>query len=326
MPGLYNPFRDFSFNDSTCFLSGAKSGKLEKATVFPQWILDEFQLADKPFKLLDESIITYQDIQVPCSPDILEAIQQLDTEIQQAFTSGFAAVEQLDDERLFLWIAKMVYGIIYHEIRVGLRQQALSGEPMNFSQSLVHKLGNLHLMLQALIRLVVFDEPKPWSIQKFPISPAEKQFSYRDEVNTLIFSLRMNDFGLICCLQDMGVNQRYHKTILDTIGKQTLHPIQFEEICARFFYSAYLLNRLPEFTVLPTSEAVFIEPMPLQGMSGKPIFDTWDVKTYGQVLENFWKPWGYLLFEIIKNPDKPMSFLTDETGAFIPAEQVILTT
>jgi hypothetical protein len=56
--------------------------------------------------------------------------------------------------------------------------------------------------------------------------------------------------------------------------------------------------------------------MPLADMSMKPIFDHWQNKTYGQVLENFWKPWGLTLFEIIKNPEHPISFLVDETGAF----------
>jgi hypothetical protein len=32
------------------------------------------------------------------------------------------------------------------------------------------------------------------------------------------------------------------------------------------------------------------------------------------VLENFWKNWGFLLLEIIKNPEKPMSFLFDADG------------
>jgi hypothetical protein len=40
----------------------------------------------------------------------------------------------------------------------------------------------------------------------------------------------------------------------------------------------------------------------------KPLFDVWQHKVYAQVLENFWKPWGYVVFEIIKNPDEPMSF------------------
>jgi hypothetical protein len=141
-------------------------------------------------------------------------------------------------------------------------------------------------------------------------------FSYRDELNTLSFSLRARDFGIIACLQDNGTNTAYHQEILEICSEQTLSPAQFEELCARFFYSAYLFNRLPEYAVLPTLETTFIEAMPLQGMSSKPIFDVWDVKTYGQVLENFWKAWGFTLFEIIKDPEKPMSFLTDDTGAF----------
>jgi hypothetical protein len=41
---------------------------------------------------------------------------------------------------------------------------------------------------------------------------------------------------------------------------------------------------------------------PLRGTSSKPLFDDWMNKTYGQVLENFWKNWGFLLLEIIKTP------------------------
>src|SRR5690606_1887778 len=122
-------------------------------------------------------------------------------------------------------------------------------------------------------------------------------FNYWDEINTLVYSLRMNDVGLIVCLQDNGANGIYHEKAVAQAQGMRLHPIQFEEICARFFYSAYLFNRLPEYTVLPTDEGIFVEAMPMANMRMKPVFDAWQVKTYGQVLENFWKPWGYTLFE-----------------------------
>ncbi len=134
----------------------------------------------------------------------------------------------------------------------------------------------------------------------------------------------MKDFGIIACLQDNGTNRSYHKDILEKIEDQVLHPIQFEEVCARFFYSNYLFNRLPEYTIMPTDEAIYIEAMPLRGMSNKPLFDIWQNKVYGQVLENFWKPWGLLLFEIIKNPEKPMSYLLDDHQQFIPAASLQL--
>jgi hypothetical protein len=41
-----------------------------------------------------------------------------------------------------------------------------------------------------------------------------------------------------------------------------------------------------------------------------------DQQNYGQVLENFWKPWGHTLFEIIKNPTAPMSYFDEP---FLPA-------
>ena len=315
---LYHPFKTLQFDAKYCFLSGQTLvSSEEEIGVFAPWFLQAFGLADRPFKLLDESIATYQALKVPCSTAVYEeAIAPLEAEIQEAFSKGYEGLKEVSEIKLFQWIAKLLYGIIYHEIKQGIRQQKALGEAFTLSQAMAHKFENLHLMLQSLIQPINFEEPKPWSIQVFKLAQEDDFFSYRDELNTLSFSLRAHDFGIIACLQDNGTNVQYHHEILEICDDQTLSPAQFEELCARFFYSAYLFNRLPEYAVLPTPDTIFIEAMPLQGISSKPIFDAWDVKTYGQVLENFWKPWGFTLFEIIKDPENPMSFLTDEAGAF----------
>ena len=204
-----------------------------------------------------------------------------------------------------------------------MRQQRAIGEEFSFSQSIAHKFSNLHIMLQSLVRNVEFEGMYPWSIKVFQVENASETFNYRDEINTLVFSLRMKDFGIIACLQDNGESLNFHKPVLDKVQNKKLHPIQFEEICANFFYSAYLFNRLPEYTILPTAEAIYIEPMPLR-ISSRPVYDIWQAKTYGQVLENFWKPWGFLLLEIIKNPEKPMSYLLDEDEQFLEYEAIEL--
>ncbi len=304
---IYNPFEKLTFNNKICFLSGEETVS-EKLTVFPEWILDAYKLHNKPFKLLDESIITYQDIEVPVSSGVLLALSSLENQIEDTFSSGYDAVKNLSEQTLFQWIAKMVYGMIYYETTVGIKQQAAVGDRLTFSQSLLHKFGNFHLMLQSLILPVQFDGALPWSIFIFPVQNEPDTFSYRDEINTLVCSFRMNDFGIIACLQDNGANGEYHKEIVDRIKGKPLSPIQFEELCGRFFYSAYLFNRLPEYTILPTPDAVYIEPMPLRGISNKPIFDEWTEKTYAKVLENFWKPWDIQYLEILKNPERAMSF------------------
>ena len=315
---LYNPFTKLDFRNKKCFLSGADTVAAEEINVFPSWLMEQFQLTDKPFKLLDESMATYGDLKIPCSGPVSQAIENLEDEIRQAFTSGYEAVNKLPSIKLFQWMGKLVYGIIYNELRIGIRQQNATGEAFALSEGLKHKFGNLQLMLQSIMRPIDFEERTPWGIRIFKVDNSLGVFNYRDEINTLTFSLAMNDFGIIACLQDNDANAIYHEDLLEKISDKTLKAIQYEELIARFYYSNYLFNRLPEYNILPTEETIYLEAMPLRGMSSKPLFDQWQAKPYGQVLENFWKPWGYSLFEIIKDPENPLSFLLNDEGNFNP--------
>ncbi|MDF2433298.1 MAG: hypothetical protein JWP44_2929 [Mucilaginibacter sp.] len=323
---IYSPFTDFTFSNRKCFLTGQTlSTEEEKIQVFPQWLMSRYQLEDKPFKMLDESMATYKDIKIPCSAQINEAVlEPLENEIAAAFEIGYEAIKNLDDLKLFQWAGKLLYGIIFNEIQTGIKQQHAQGEEFNISESIIHKFSNLHLMLQSLNLPIVFEDFKPYSIFLFKVDNNPEEFGYRDEINTLTFSLRIKDFGLIICLQDNGANRIYHKEIFDKIKNEVLHPIQFEEFCGRVFYSAYLFNRLPEYNVLPAGDSIYIEAMPLRGISSKPLFDDWMNKIYGQVLESFWKNWGFLLLEIIKNPEKPMSFLFNPDGSLINGAMIEL--
>ncbi len=323
---IYNPFKSFNFSNRSCFLSGQQlSTEEEKIQVFPQWLMSRYNLEDKPFKLLDESMATYKDLKIPCSAHINEAfLEPLETEIAAAFDAGYDAIKKLDGLKLFQWAGKLLYGIIFNEIQSGVKLQHAQGEEFNISQAIIHKFSNLHLMLQSINQPVNFEGFKPYSIFLFRVDNNPEEFGYRDEINTLTFSLRIKDFGLIICLQDNGANRIYHKEILEKIEHEVLHPIQFEEFCGRVFYSAYLFNRLPEYNILSVGDEVFIEAMPLRGISSKPLFDDWINKTYGQVLESFWKNWGFLLLEIIKNPEKPMSFLFNLDDSLINGSTIEL--
>lgn len=314
---LYNPFLDFQFDNKTCFLTGSSLQQDDQQiTVFPRWMMESFDLLDKPFKMLDESFSTYDKLVLPCSSTVNAKISALDDRMAEAATVGYAAVKEIDQLSLFQWVGRILYGVVFNEIQAGIRQAFLAGESMNFSQALVQKFRNLHAMLQSLTVPMVFEHKNPFTIEVFPVNNPENTFVYRDEINTLIFSLRMNDFALIATVQDNGTHAIYHEDVLKLQENKVLHPIQFEEICARYFYSAYLFNRLPEYTYMEVGEQVFVEPMPLNDWTMKPIFDNWQVKTFGQVLENFWKPWGFSLFEIIKNPEEPMSFIKNAEGNF----------
>jgi hypothetical protein len=275
-------------------------------------------LKDRPFKLLDESMATYGDLKVPCSAAVKQILNKLEEEISQALNSGYDAVTKLSSLKLFQWMGNIVYGIIYNELRIGIRQQQANGEAFLLSEGLKHKFGNLQLMLQSLINPMEFEERTPWTIRIFKVENLPEVFNFRDEINTLTFSLAMADFGIIACLQDNGANAIYHEEVLEKVKGRSLTAIQYEELIARFYYSNYLFNRLPEYNVMPTPGMVYVEAMPLRGSSSKPLFDPWTAKPYGQVLETFWKPWGFTLFEIIKDPENPLSFLLDADGNYNP--------
>lgn len=305
---IYNPFKNFDFKNKCCFLSGEQP--VEQISVLPDWLIKMANLTgDEQIKLLDESIRTYQSLTVPANPAIFEnSILPLEQKIELAFAQGYKGISALPELYLFNWIGKLMYSFLYIEMQGAIRLNQLSGDGMNMSQGLMHKFGNLHTMLQSMYRKVTFENFTPWSIVIVPLKETNTAFSFRDEINTLTFSLKFKDFGIIACLQDNGTNKRYHQEIIDSIKDQSLSEQQFEEIAARFFYSAYLFNRLPEYTIMPVDDVIYIDAMPLKGMQNKPLFDAWAHKTYAQVLENFWKPWGHTLFEIIKDPVAPMSY------------------
>lgn len=319
---LYKPFQKFTFDNSHCFLSGESTENAAKITVFPTWLIQQYNLLDRPFKMLDERMLSYADIQIPVCAATQKRLDELELDIKIALQKGYEGLKALPEIQLFQWAGKIVYGIIFNELQAAIKQNHASADGFNMSQGLIHKFAHLHTMLQSITQPVVFEDFKPWSIFLYRVKNPANEFTYRDEINTLTFSLRMNDFGLVINLQDNGLNHLYHKTILDKIVGKTLHPIQFEELSARVFYSAYLFNRLPEYHIIPTDTQVFISAMPVRGMSNKPIFDDWHTKTYAQVVENFWKRWQILLLQIIKNPQQPISYLFDADDNFVDCDSV----
>jgi hypothetical protein len=312
---IYQPFKNFDFKYKNCFLSGDTfKSPVEEINILPAWLLEVANFSgEEQIKLLDESVRSYNTLKVPCNTEVFSHfIQPLEEKIADAFSKGYDAVSQLEEEDLFKWIGKFMYSLIYVEMNAAVRLQQISSDGVNMSQGLMHKFGNLNTMIQSIYLDVVYEDFKPWSIVVVPLEEQDTAFSFRDEINTLTFSMKLKNFGIIACLQDNGTNKKFHQEILDQIGKSALSPQQFEEICARFYYSAYLFNRLPEYAIMPVEGSIYIDAMPLRGTLNKALFDHWQHKTYAQVLQDFWKPWGHTLFEIIKDPTNPISY-------FVPA-------
>ncbi len=334
---LYNPFENLHFSPQTCFLTGQNLHSTEEQiSVFPEWILDRYSLRDKTFKLLDASSVQYQDMKIPCSSVVIKnAINPLEEEIEKAFTAGYEAVIKVPEERLFQWMAKLIYGVLYNDISIEVRKSTVKevrkyftpvkGKEFKLSGFLQERFQKLHLMLQSLVVPMDFKGTKPWSIRVFKIKYSKDVFNYKGEPTNLNFSLGMNDFGIVACLQDNGAVGINQQEMTDKFSDKILHPIQFEELCARFIYANYLLNRFAEYTIQSTEEKIIVESTPLTGTANKSLFDRWDDDMFGQLLKDYWKPWGITKDQIITFGNSPISYLeNDYTHAIIEPSSITL--
>lgn len=310
---LYDPFEQLSFSDKECFLCGVKTdGLADKTSVFPEWLMETYKLHKLPFKLLDESVTSYGAMQMPCCGSCKELyLDPLEQKISMAFSNGYAGVRALDESDVFLWFSKLLYGIIWIELQAAFTQHE-GDEPLGISPSLLAKFKNLHLLLQSLRVPILFEEFEPWSLILVKLEPAIDYFDYRDEMATMIFSMAMADFGLLICLQDHGQNLNYHASLLKKHENKPLELIQFQELCALFYYSAYLFNPIPEYLVLPPvpgQPEFTISAQPLEGVGFRPLFNAWNNSVYAQVLEAFWKPFNISKAQILADPQSPLTRL-----------------
>lgn len=324
---FFNPFETLHFEENTCFLTGDELNDSNTSIlVFPEWVLEKFELKTKKFQMMDAfSPIQYSDLKLPCSQKVKNAFDALDEKINTAFEAGFQNVKGIDEQELFLWMGRIVYGILYFDLKQEQLKQQKSNAELSISPHLKDRFAKFHLMLQSIVSPVSFGEHKPWSIAIVPLKYSKDVFNYRDDTVNLIFSLGMNGFGIIACLQDNGINLTEHQRILDKISNTVLHPVQFEELVGRFMYSNYLLRYQPTYIMEEQNHQLHIESKPIIANENRPLFGVWEDKMFGQVLAGLWKPWGITEKEIVADSSSPRSYLINErTLEFIDPEKISL--
>jgi hypothetical protein len=324
---IYYPFQKMDFSPQKCFLTGQNiESEEEQIFVFPEWIMDRYSLRDKSLKMLEGSILRYKDMKTPYHSTVIkDAIDPLERVIEKAFTKGYDSVIKVPEEHLFQWMAKIMLGVLYIDIGIEKRKFELEGKQFTLPPFLQERFQKLHLILQSLVFPMEFKGTKLWSIKVFKVKISKDIFNYKDDSTNLNFSLGMHDFGIVACLQDNGAVAIHEQGIVEKFSNKTLHPVQFEEICARFIYTNYLLNIYAEYTIKSTEDKVIVESAPLSGTDNKSLFDWWDDDMFAQVLSLYWKPWGITKDEIITFGNSPISYLeNNDTNVIVEPESIEL--
>lgn len=321
---LFNPFDDLIFDEHFCFLSGALTN--DTISVFPEWLLDHFKFGDERIEMMDKTkTYKYSDLKLPCSPEVIKAYQALDLKVQEAFKNGFEGMEALEEVEIFQWTGRIVYGLLYYEMVYEKQRLLRQGKEFAISPYLKERFGHFHLMLQSLIAPVAFEGVKPWSIVIFPLKYSADIFSYRDDTVNLLFSMGVNGFGIIVCFRDNGVIAEKQKDILEKIKGHTLHPVQFEELYARFHYSDYILQYKPQYKIEENEQGVVIASVPVELVPERPLFGFWDKDIFAQLLANYWQVYGIVKEDVLQFQKPMLSFLENPyTEDFIDPETIEL--
>ncbi|WP_417431545.1 hypothetical protein [Halpernia sp.] len=318
---LYNPFEDLIFDEHFCFLTGVLT--TEKMTVFPEWLMNHFKFGEDRIEMMDKTkSYNYSDLKLPCSAEVKKAFDDLDVKIQIAYKNGFEGMNSLDEELIFLWTGRMVYGLLYYEMVYESNRLRKMGQEFVLSDSLKKRFGYFHLMLQSIVKPITFVGKKPWTIVVFPLKYSADIFSFRDDAINLLFSFGVNGFGFIACLQDNGVIGEKQKEILEKMKDHVLHPIQFEELYARFHYSDYILNYAPKYKVENQEGKITIE---IANNEQEPQFGFWDEDVFSQLLSNYWQVYGIGKKEILQFQKPILSYLENPYSKdFIEPESINL--
>ena len=316
----YDPFDTMRFGPTRCFLSGVTVETDDTIPVFAEWLQTRYALAGRPIVLLDQRTVELQELALPLSPALRPRVQALEETVAAAAAQGPEALRALGDETLFLWLGKMFYGIFITELLNEQEPLIKPKYPLTENSTLLRRFQTFFQLLQGLRVPTEYSDFVPGSVFVLEVDAAFEQpeFEYDDDLNTLVFSMKLGSAVVVGCLVDTGL-------IGQAMGRVYADPAQVAEFKARVYYAAHLLNVVPDIyprAPRPGDTTLVFDAL-LDDVSAS-IFNPWENPSYANALAELTQRWGLTYAAITANPDEPLSLLYDAEGQPRPASSLPL--
>ncbi|MDX5346879.1 MAG: hypothetical protein LPK19_06510, partial [Hymenobacteraceae bacterium] len=308
---LYNPFLRMQFNDRHCFLCGTEITLEQRTSVFPEWLMERYSLADKELLLLDKSTVRHRDLTIPCCDTChTQHLVPLEQDVKQATEQGLQGWQQLPEKRIFQWLGKIFYGMLVTEL---IKEQNPLIRPqyaVSENPKMLGKFQSFFQVLQSIRVPIEFDDFLPASVFVIPVKPEQDAlpFEFNDELTTMMCSIKLDDVAIVCCLLDNGIIKRALGRVWQDVKGKPLNAKQLAEFQARAYYAAYLLNVVPEYflrPVKPTDDQIVYDTF-MDDVTGA-VFNPFEVTAYAHMLEEMLKRWEIRADKILEDPENPLS-------------------
>ena len=116
---FYNPLESESVSDKKCFLCGTELDSKNRSDehIFPSWVQDNYDLWNQKLKLINKTSISYRQLKIPCCWNCNNnLLNPIETTVSKAVSEGIDSVKSLDKKTLYLWLGKILFGLIYKEL------------------------------------------------------------------------------------------------------------------------------------------------------------------------------------------------------------------
>lgn len=310
-------------NDNNCFLCGKKLNNSNRSNehVFPKWLLRKFNLWDARLYLLNNTSIPYRQLTIPCCKACNQGHLSDLEEIVKDRIDSYKYFKKLPEKKIFLWIQKIYYGILRKERSLSLDRKSETPESILSDETLeIYKM--CHYFLQSLRFSTKFYGMKPWSIFLFKTKKyknRKKNFDFMDNSSCLTVAIRVNNIGIIACLQDNGTQKRLFSSYFEKFSKEELNPIQFNELVAKIFYRESLRKFTPKYLISLNNKTLELCSISLNSPHKR--YGDSNIYDYTRFLSEYTTKYTGIEYEELISPSgKVVTFLTNEKGEFIDKE------
>lgn len=247
--------RDHAYSREVCFLCGCELDDTNRSDehIFPRWLQRKFKIRDKTIGLLNQARMAYRKLTIPCCSACNNGhLSALERRVARWLERPVRELTRDQERDLFLWASKILFGLLYRQLFVFRDPRDRRGEKIIDSEAIKH-FEHMHRLLQGIRTPLVYSgpTPHPGSFAVFEVHcPPDlpSQFDWIDSPATQTLYVRLGTRAVLLS-HDGGAQMIAVGDIIARHQGRPLHPLQMEELAAKFLYKEVLLQRWPVFTL-----------------------------------------------------------------------------